>query len=112
MYFFLAAAATSTAATEEVPTDPTAYYNDYWQYASYYGQAAARVYYGAWSPPEGTPIPAGMTIPADPVSDSVVTNNSNGSQQNNSGNTADDSAKTSTTKVESSADIDPEVIFF
>jgi hypothetical protein len=45
------------------PTDPTAYYNDFWQYASYYGEVAARAYYGAWSPPEGTPPPEGIVIP-------------------------------------------------
>lgn len=47
-----------------VPTDPTAYYDDYWKYASYYGEAAARIYYGAWSPPEGTPPPPGTVLPA------------------------------------------------
>lgn len=62
-----AAAAQQTATTEEVPTDPTSYYNDYWYYASFYGEAAARVYYGAWSPPEGTKPPEGMVIPADPT---------------------------------------------
>jgi hypothetical protein len=51
------------AATAAVPTDPTAYYNDFWQYAMYYGEAAARQCYGAWSPPEGTPPPAGIVIP-------------------------------------------------
>ncbi len=56
-------AALAAAPAEAVPTDPTAYYSDYWQYAAYYGEAAARIYYGAWSPPEGTPAPAGMVIP-------------------------------------------------
>ena len=46
-----------------VPTDPTAYYTDYWLYASYYGEAAARVYYTQWSPPEGTLPPAGTILP-------------------------------------------------
>ena len=45
-------------------TDPTAYYNDFWHYASYYGEAAARAYYTAWSPPEGTPPPEGIILPA------------------------------------------------
>lgn len=48
------------ASSTEVPTDPTAYYNDFWLYCTYYGEAAARVYYGAWSPPEGTPAPANL----------------------------------------------------
>lgn len=47
------------------PNDPTAYYNDYWQYAVYYGEAAARVFYGQWSPPEGTPPPEGI-VPLAP----------------------------------------------
>ena len=46
-----------------VPTDPTAYYGDYWLYASYYGEAAARVYYALWSPPEGTLPPPGTVLP-------------------------------------------------
>lgn len=49
------------------PADPTSYYNDFWQYASYYGEAAARVYYTAWSPPEGTPPPPGIVLPASAV---------------------------------------------
>ena len=41
----------------------TAYYADFWLYASYYGEPAARVYYTQWSPPEGTPAPAGTVLP-------------------------------------------------
>ena len=52
---------------QEVPTDPTAYYNDFWLYCSYYGEPAARAYYGAWSPPEGTPAPAGTVMPSAAV---------------------------------------------
>jgi far upstream element-binding protein len=65
-YYSQAAAATATTtagATEAVPSDPTAYYNDFWKYASYYGEANARTYYGAWSPPVGTPPPPGITLP-------------------------------------------------
>lgn len=43
--------------------DPTAYYNDFWQYASYYGEAAARQYYTSWAPPEGTRPPEGISLP-------------------------------------------------
>ena len=50
-------------AQEAVPSDPTAYYNDYWLYATYYGEAAARVYYKEWSPPEGTLPPPGTILP-------------------------------------------------
>ena len=39
------------------PTDPTAYYDQFWKYAGYYGEEAARKYYGAWSPPVGTKNP-------------------------------------------------------
>jgi hypothetical protein len=54
------------SASTEVPSDPTAYYNDFWKYATYYGEAAARVYYGAWSPPAGTAPPAGVAVATDP----------------------------------------------
>lgn len=43
--------------SQAVPTDPTAYYDDFWRYVSYYGEEAARTYYGAWSPSVGTPNP-------------------------------------------------------
>jgi far upstream element-binding protein len=65
-----AAAYAATPATE-VPSDPTAYYGDFWTYASYYGEAAARVYYQAWSPPEGTPPPAGMVVAGAATADST-----------------------------------------
>lgn len=54
---------TESTATNPADIDPTAYYNDFWNYASYYGEAAARQYYTTWSPPEGTPPPEGMVIP-------------------------------------------------
>jgi hypothetical protein len=38
---------------------------DFWKYCTYYGEAAARVYYGAWAPPEGTPPPEGIVIAPD-----------------------------------------------
>jgi len=49
----------SSGAATPAPTDPTAYYNDFWKYTQYYGEEAARKYYGAWSPPVGTPNPFG-----------------------------------------------------
>lgn len=59
-----AAAPTPAAATTTAPAPATgetpaydAYYDVFWQYASYYGEEAARKHYGAWSPPEGTPNP-------------------------------------------------------
>ena len=60
---YTAPQAGTAGAQEAVPTDPTAYYNDYWLYATYYGEAAARVYYKEWSPPEGTPPPPGTILP-------------------------------------------------
>ena len=66
-------AATSKGQTAEVaPTDPTAYYDAFWQYAAYYGEAAARAYYTAWSPPVGTAPPAGVVIPADPAASAAA----------------------------------------
>ena len=46
-----------------VPTDPTAYYPDFWNYASLYGEEAARAYYTTWSPPVGTQPPEGIVLP-------------------------------------------------
>ncbi len=43
--------------------DPTSYYPDFWNYASMYGEEAARQYYGSWSPPVGTPPPPGIVLP-------------------------------------------------
>ena len=43
--------------------DKTAYYADFWLYATYYGEPAARAYYTQWSPPEGTPAPPGTVLP-------------------------------------------------
>jgi far upstream element-binding protein len=36
-----------------------AYYEQFFRYAYYYGEDAARAYYGAWSPAPGTPNPYG-----------------------------------------------------
>lgn len=47
--------------------NPTAYYNDFWLYVSYYGEAAARAYYTQWAPPEGSLPPAGTPLPAAPL---------------------------------------------
>mmetsp|Transcript_23077 Transcript_23077/g.33798 ORF Transcript_23077/g.33798 Transcript_23077/m.33798 type:complete len:609 (-) Transcript_23077:193-2019(-) len=53
----------SAAAAQPDLSDPTAYYKDFWNYAAYYGEAAARAYYTTWSPPEGTPPPEGIVLP-------------------------------------------------
>lgn len=37
-----------------------AYYEQFFRYAYYYGEPSARQYYGAWSPPPGTPNPYGV----------------------------------------------------
>jgi hypothetical protein len=58
-----AAAAAAAAAAQVVPTDPTAFYTDFWLYASYYGEPEARKYYTQWSPPEGTQPPPGTILP-------------------------------------------------
>ena len=59
--------AAAAAAAAAVPTDPTAYYTDFWLYASYFGEAAARIYYTQWSPPEGTQPPLGTILPTLPL---------------------------------------------
>ena len=56
-----AAAAPAPASSDATPTDPTAYYDAFWRYAQYYGEETARKYYGAWSPPVGTPNPYGAS---------------------------------------------------
>jgi far upstream element-binding protein len=54
-----AAPTTTTSATASQPA-ADAYYEQYFRYAYYYGDDAARQYYGAWSPPPGTPNPYGV----------------------------------------------------
>merc|ERR1712025_1127974 len=39
---------------------PDAYYDAFFRYRYHYGEDAARKYYGAWSPPQGTPNPYGV----------------------------------------------------
>ena len=65
--------------------DPTSYYNDFWLYASYYGEAAARVYYTEWSPPIGTVPPAGTVLPGVPAASALpVVSNDNNNNNNTS----------------------------
>lgn len=83
------------------------YHNNYYRsYASYYGEAAARVYYGAWSPPEGTPPPAGITV-ADPSNLPVDPNtqqSSNIPEDSTSGGLSSTSAASST-QIEGNGDV-------
>ena len=46
------------AASASLASD--AYYEQFHRYAYYYGEEAARQYYGTWSPPVGTPNPYGV----------------------------------------------------
>ena len=55
-------AAVAAPATE-VPTDPSHYSNDCWLHTAYDGEAAARPYYDARSPPQGTPPPDIVVAP-------------------------------------------------
>eukprot|EP00522_Entomoneis_paludosa_P000918 CAMPEP_0172471808 /NCGR_PEP_ID=MMETSP1065-20121228/68010_1 /TAXON_ID=265537 /ORGANISM="Amphiprora paludosa, Strain CCMP125" /LENGTH=805 /DNA_ID=CAMNT_0013229923 /DNA_START=68 /DNA_END=2482 /DNA_ORIENTATION=+ len=52
----------ATAAHPPVPQTPArdAYYEQFFRYAYYYGEPAARAHYGAWAPPEGTKNPYGV----------------------------------------------------
>jgi far upstream element-binding protein len=56
--------ASATAAVTEAASAVTAqadtYYEQFFRYAYYYGEEAARSHYGAWSPPPGTPNPYGV----------------------------------------------------
>jgi far upstream element-binding protein len=73
---YYAAQAAATAAPAAAAPAPAgqhgadAYYEQFHRYAYYYGEPAARQYYGAWSPPVGTPNPygtnpSGITAPPD-----------------------------------------------
>jgi len=64
-----AAQQTATAATSAIPAsqDPTAYYDQFFRYALYYGEEAARKTYGAWAPPVGTPNPYGNASATAPA---------------------------------------------
>jgi len=53
------AAVTPTATGQQQPA-PDTYYEQFFRYAYYYGEEAARKYYDAWSPPAGTPNPYGI----------------------------------------------------
>ena len=69
---FLTAATTADGSAPS-PTDPTAYYDAFWRYVQYYGEDAARKYYGAWSPPVGTPNPyAGQQVQQQPQDPSAA----------------------------------------
>jgi len=50
---------------QEGVVDLTQYYGDFWNYAMHYGERAARLYYAAWSPPEGTAPPPGVVVAPD-----------------------------------------------
>ena len=50
---------------QEGAVDLTQYYGEFWNYAMHYGERAARLYYAAWSPPEGTSPPPGVVIAPD-----------------------------------------------
>jgi far upstream element-binding protein len=50
--------ATAPAAADQPAAD--AYYEQFFRYAYYYGEDAARAHYGAWAPPVGTPNPYGV----------------------------------------------------
>jgi far upstream element-binding protein len=56
-----AAATTTTSGTAQTQQQPAAdaYYDAFFRYAYHYGEETARQYYGAWSPPAGTPNPYG-----------------------------------------------------
>ncbi|GKY95065.1 hypothetical protein MPSEU_000470700 [Mayamaea pseudoterrestris] len=61
---------TATPALEAAPA-ADAYHEQFFRYAYYYGEEAARQYYGAWSPPHGTPNPYGVnpTCTLTPLTD-------------------------------------------
>lgn len=56
----------SQGTTQQAPSQAspastsTDHYEPFFRYAYYYGEETARAYYGAWSPPVGTPNPYGV----------------------------------------------------
>jgi far upstream element-binding protein len=50
----------ATPAPEAAQTAADTYHEQFFRYAYYYGEDAARAYYGAWSPPVGTLNPYGV----------------------------------------------------
>merc|ERR1711884_162670 len=63
----------NAVSTGQKPSD--AYHEQFHRYSYYYGEEEARKYYGAWSPPVGTPNPYGTNpngISAAPPSPSPV----------------------------------------
>jgi far upstream element-binding protein len=54
------AAAQQQQQQQAAPQGAEAYHEQFFRYAYYYGEDAARQYYGAWSPPVGTPNPYGV----------------------------------------------------
>ena len=55
-----AVAATQQVAATAAVAATNEYTEPFFRYAYYYGEEAARQYYGAWSPPVGTPNPYGI----------------------------------------------------
>jgi hypothetical protein len=54
------AAAPAALSGTEGQQGADSYFEQFFRYAYYYGEEAARTYYGAWSPPPGTPNPYGV----------------------------------------------------
>ena len=52
--------APAAAASQGETPAADAYYDAFFRYSYHYGEDAARQYYGAWSPPAGTPNPYGV----------------------------------------------------
>ena len=79
------------------PTDPTAYYDQFWKYAGYYGEEAARKYYGAWSPPVGTKNPNDSSSNNAPLAPPTAEQTNNQQSRHDSSNqtkiAAEDSSK-------------------
>ena len=89
--------------------DPTSYYNDFWLYASYYGESAARVYYTEWSPPIGTLPPVGTVLSGGPAVAAVaIVSNNNNSNNSNNGRTSQVNAQQQVHQQVSPA-VDPEI---
>jgi far upstream element-binding protein len=76
--YVASAAAAVSEPTPAANTQPDTYHEQFFRYAYYYGEEAARNHYGAWSPPPGTPNPYGVNpngiiqAPSAPVEQHVA----------------------------------------
>jgi hypothetical protein len=100
---------TSVLNSTTTSTTADTYYEQFFRYAYYYGEEAARSYYGAWSPPPGTPNPYGVNpngitaAPADMTTVATTTTNPYAMPSSTSTTVAQSPAMTAVASMDASA---------